>query len=266
MFVQKNMCRAVMGVALAVFFSFSVECFASAVVLHENGRLTVRAFDRPLEEILEGISSALDADIYVAEECRRDRITIDLVSVPVESALSRILRSLSYAALYEGSGSHQRISGLKVYPRGKAGAPVVLVRRGETQGGEVSREDNIPSRLPESTIGSSGAAAAPGTARRGPGHRGVFLPERPAITGSISIASVRAIEGLERERELHAEIRALEAQAAGAGDEDAREALNISLIEKIQEFHRIQKANRNAQAALRRLELFNAQKAGDTVQ
>jgi hypothetical protein len=241
------------------------DCFGAATVVYDSGRLTVHAVERPLEEVLEGISAALDADVYVAEECRSEPVTIELVSTPVEAALGRILRSVSYAVLYRDSESGPRISGLRVYPRGKAGSAVALVKRGEAIDG-ASMQGQSHHQSSGAGAGVSAAVSPGGVTRHGPGHSGISLPQRPVPTGIVSLASVKAMEGWESERALQEEIRALEVRAGNAGDEDAKEALTVSLMEKIQEFHQLQKTNRNTQAALRRIELFHAQKAAGVVQ
>lgn len=251
-------------VALVVFFMFTSHCLAALDVAYEDGRLTVRVSNQPLEVVLERISAVLDVDVYIADECRLEPLTINLEGVPVEAALGRILRAVSHAVLYTRTESGPRISTLKVYPKGSPGSPVSLVEKSGARGpadlAAVGQPEPSWVEAPESR------SAAVHGARQPPGHAGVFVPERPSSTGAVSIASVRALEGLERERVLHEEIRALEVEASNAGDPDAKEAYTIALIEKIQEFHKVQKANRNAQAALRRLELFHVQRAGGAVQ
>lgn len=253
--------QAVLIVAFAALFCLATPCFgATATVIYEDGRLTVRAFDRPLEEILQALSTELDAEIYVADECRYQFVTADVLSQPVDAALARVLNSVSYAATYRGSGDGARISGLKVFPKGKAGSPLTMVKRGD--GATVTGQSGA---IQPSATSPTGEASLP-SVRAGdmvpaPGTPGVLVPQKPELTGALTMANVKALEGLERERELHNEIRKLEAEAANAANDDAREALSVALREKIYEFQQLQKTNRNMQAALRRIELFEKQKA-----
>ncbi|HDR15785.1 MAG TPA: hypothetical protein ENN79_09955 [Desulfobacteraceae bacterium] len=183
---SKNKKSVLVFPALTVFILsvLVADCLGAEKMSFENGLLTFRAVQQPLEQVLEQISNTLGMDVYLAEECRKEMVTISLEAAPVEQALRRILRSVGYAVLYgEGeSGSH--ISELKVYPRGKAGV----------------------------AAGSTKLIAAPPKP---------FLPEP---------------------------------------------SLKESSVEKIQESPQSQKVDRSKRANLRRLELFQAQKAGNSVQ
>ena len=64
-----------------------------------------------------------------------------------------------------------------------------------------------------------------------------------------------------QERKAYEEITALKREIAETQSEEKQAALNIVLMEKLEKFEALQRANRNRIEALHRIELFNQTKA-----
>jgi hypothetical protein len=249
----------------ALLFMLLIEpawAMTKAKVSFEGGNLTVDAQKSPLFPLLESIAQAAGIHILVSKDLKPCDVTIRIEGQPIEGALKRILSSYSYVMIYENEGGAVRLSAVKVYPQGENPGTFVALG-GQDRGSDKGEAGPVMGDLrpkPESAVSSRTVTLA----SKGPGASGLLVPNqygRGAGEGLVAVTGKR-LEA--QERKAYDEITALKREIAETQGQEKQAALNIVLMEKLEKFEALQRANRNKIEALHRIELFNQNKEKET--
>jgi len=223
-----------------------------ADVNYSNGLLSVKAVKTPLLPVLKSIGKAAGVEILVSQDLKPGDISIEFVDEPIESALKRVLRGLSYAAVYFKEKDSWRMTALKVFPEGQYSGKMVSILA-QTGTSEMPVKDTeiktvlFPSGDEFRTYGKLGKG----------GH---LIPARSVPnTSDIAAADMNTPwfmlqKQLERkEARKYEELMLFERKVEAAQDPDRKEALAMAYADEVEKFYAMKKANLNKIEALKRI-------------
>ena len=222
-------------------------------VTFQDGRLSLSANDSSMMNVLESIARVSDLDIFVSEECTLGTISIELVRQPLEKAVKRILTNLNHVMIYREEQGTVRACAIKVFPKGSFGGELIPVHAGSGPGSGTAPgvAETAGGPAPEEAVAS---AALPPEA-----ESGVMVPSghvsKKDYLGAFSAMSARFEAG---EQDAFRELCELRARVAGTEDGEMKDALSSVLTKKLEEFHTLQRVNRNRVEALHRLSLVTS--------
>jgi hypothetical protein len=219
---------------------------------YAEGRLSVKAERSSLFSVLEAISTSTQIDIFVSTDLPPKDVTIEIVDLPLEDALKRVLRGVNYAAIYGKEGESWYIAALKLYPKGKYGGDVIPL---------YPKEAKAESRIPEETktvVISGGEEIATFGALE---ERGRLVPSRTVLKGEGS--SVRETGWfalkmqLERkEAEEYQRLQRERMRMEAAKDPERKQALAMAYADQLQKFQEMKAAHLSKIEAMKRIERF----------
>jgi hypothetical protein len=137
-----------------------------------NGRLTVRAGEAPLTEVLDRIAAQTGTKIVYQGPRPSPLVTVALENLPEPEALSRILEGLGLNHVFQMNANGTKVEMLIVAEAFGSG-PSMARSRGQRPMGVFQRGMLRPGRVEES---GSGEANAPGEEAPSPEDDGVFSP------------------------------------------------------------------------------------------
>jgi len=219
---------------------------------YSNGLLSIKAVKSPLLPVLESIGKATGIEIFVSRDLKPGDISIQFADEPLEDGLKRVLRGLSYAAVYSRDKDSWRMTALKVFPEGRYSGEMVSVLP-ETGNSEMLAKDTdtktvlFPSGDEFRTYGKLG-------------NGGHLIPARsipnisdPAAT-AMNAPWFQLQKQLERkETRKYEELMLLERKLEAAQDQDRKDALAMAYADEVEKFHAMKKANLNKIEALKRI-------------
>ena len=102
---------------------------ATAFVRIHDGRLTIRAQNESLGELLRLVARRTNVAITVAPGLEAASCSLAIVDVPLEEGLRRLVGAYDAFLFYAGAPKEPRLAGLWVFPRGqgRASAPLDTV-------------------------------------------------------------------------------------------------------------------------------------------
>jgi len=218
-------------------------------IRYSNGLLSVKAINRPLLSVLESIGKTADVEIFVSMDLKLGDISIQFADEPLEYALKRVLRGLSYAAVYSKDRDLWQITALKIYPKGKYEGELIPVFAGKGSSGNARKKDEET----KTVIVSSGSGQFVG-------QSGLLMP-KPYADEYKTVLMESFGKRLEiKEQKVFTEINSLKKRITLAENAEEREALNFVLMDKLAALEKMQRLNRNKLEAFHRIELFNKNK------
>ena len=243
---------------LCLLFILAAQASAEPVpeVTYKEDRLTLKAADAPLAPLLRSIAEAADIEIFVSKSVESARVTITIRREPLEPAMRRLLEPFNHMMMYGEKGGKVVLSSINVLSHGESGVPMKAVREMPGQPGTTKAGVSSPGiegrSIPVPEPPSPEAAAA--------GSQGVFVPRSYGSEHRQGMSAVMAKEFEIQEQTVFNEIAILKAEIQEAKDPDERDALNVVLMEKLEEFAGLQRSNQSRMESLHRMELFNQMK------
>jgi len=240
--------------SLMIFFSQLTAWGGKPEVGYAEGRLSVRADGTPLLSVLEAISKSTEIDILVSPELQGKDVTIEIVDVPLEDALKRVLRGINYAAIYGKEGDSWYITTLKLYPKGKYSGEVISVYPKEA-----SAEIREIGETKTVVVSSVGEVTTYGSLE----ETGRLVPSQTVLKGEgnsvrdtawFSLQMQQERKEMEEYRKLMREKMRMEATR----DPERRKALAMAYAEQLKKFEEMKAAHLNKIESLKRIEQFRA--------
>ena len=83
-----------------------------SVEFSDNGALTLIAESVPLETLLEKIQEQSSVEFEIPEKLLKQPISISFKSLPLDKAIRRLLRGVSYSCIFDSNGNIQKVVAL----------------------------------------------------------------------------------------------------------------------------------------------------------
>ena len=235
-----------------LFMLNTVQAEAMPEIGYSDGLLSVKAVKAPLLPVLELIGKATGIEVFVSRDLKPDNISIQLTDEPLEGAFKRILRGLSYAAVYSKNKDLWRMTALKVFPEGQYSGEMVsiLSEAGNSKTSVKNVETKMvlfPSVDEFQTYGK-------------PGRGGRLIPSRSVLnTSDLTTADLNApwfmlqMQFERKETQKYEELMLLERKLEAVQDQDRKDALAMAYADEVEKFYTMKKANLNKIEALKRI-------------
>ncbi len=237
---------------LAALFALAIPapCQAGEKLRVEStgNAITLEAEGVPLRTILARLAGEEQMTVYLAEKVQDRPVTIRLSGLPLEKVIAKLLADYSYLASFREDGGRQRITMLKVYPKGSFRgrlerlAPALAAGPGEDNASLTTRQKALPATrlsVPEAVVDLTPAATRPASRNGG--------KQEDPVT-----AAMRQDFAREQER-LFAEQLAIERRLAAATDPEERQALAMALAAQVEKLEQLKKAQINKLESFKRL-------------
>ena len=238
--------------AACFFMLNTAQASTGADVNYSNGLLSVKAVKTPLLPVLESIGKAAGVEILVSQDLKPADISIQFADEPLEDALKRVLRGLSYAAVYSKDRDSWRMTALKVFPEGRYSGEMVSILSQTGNSKKPAKGTEIKTVL----FPSGDEFRTYGKLGKG-GH---LIPARSVPnTSDIAAADLNAPwfmlqKQLERkEARKYEELMLFERKVEAAQDPDRKEAFAMAYADEVEKFYAMKKANLNKIEALKRI-------------
>ena len=242
----------VAGFFAAFLFILTAQAGDRPEVSYSDGLLSVKAVNAPFLPVLESIAKAAGVEIFVSRDLKPGDISIQFADEPLEEALKRVLRGLSYAAVYSKERDSWRMTALKVFPEGQYSGKMASLLS-QTGNSEMPMKDTdiktvlFPSGDEFRTYGKLGKG-------------GQLIPSRSVpVISNKTVADLNAPwfqlqKQLERkEAQKYEELMLFEKKLEAAQDPDRKDALAMAYADEVEKFYAMKKANLNKIEALKRI-------------
>jgi hypothetical protein len=236
----------------SLFILNTAQAGSGPEVNYSNGLLSVKAVKTPLLPVLESIGKAAGVEIFISKDIKPADISIQFADEPLEDALKRVLRGLSYAAVYSRDRESWRMTALKVFPEGRYSGEMVSILS-KTANSEMPAKDAeiktvlFPSGDEFRTYGKLGKG-------------GNLIPVRsvPVISDKTATALNAPWFQLQKQFERketrnYEELMLFERKLEAAQDPDRKEALAMAYADEVEKFHAMKKIHLNKIEALKRI-------------
>ena len=238
--------------AASLFILNTAQASSGPDVSYSDGLLSVKSVNAPFLPVLESIGKATGIEIFVSRDLKPGNISVQIIDEPLEDALKRMLRGLSYAAVYSKDMDSWRMTALKVFPEGQYSGEIVSLLS-QTGNSKMPMKDTdiktvlFPSGDEFQTYGKLGKG-------------GRLIPSR-----SVPVISDKAVVDLNapwfmlqkqlerKETRKYEELMLLERKLEAAQDPDRKDALAMAYADEVEKFYTMKKAHLNKIEALKRI-------------
>lgn len=254
--------RIKLAILITVTLSLFTPCILEAGVTpnksaltYQDGRITLKATQMPLLQVLEELSISTGVDISVSENLEPGVIDANFIDKPLEDAFKSILKGYNYAAIYSKKGSSWQITSLKIYPGGTYTGKVVPIlpetaKIKNADGGNAKKAVMVRSGEQFVTYGNLES-------------RGILIPSQTVpgdafTTPESGISPVFVLQkDLERkEAARYHELMLLREKLASARDPERRLALSQVYADEANKFKEMKVSHINRIEALKRIARF----------
>jgi len=236
---------------VCLFILNTAQAGARPEVNYSDGLLSVKAVKSPLLPLLKSISKAAAIEIFVSRDLNPGDISIQFADEPLEAGLKRMLRGLSYTAVYSRDRDSWRVTALKVFPEGKYSGEMVSILS------QTGNSEMLMKKAETKTVLFPSGDKFRTYGKLGKGGR--LIPARSVPNTSIAAADLNAPwfrlqKQLERkETRRYEELMLLERKHEAAQDPDRKDALAMAYADEVEKFHAMKKAHLNKIEALKRI-------------
>jgi type II secretory pathway component GspD/PulD (secretin) len=234
---------------------------SSSGIRFHDGRASVDASDASLFGLLGSLAGETEIGIFVSEDLKDARVTLQTPDLPLETVLKRLLRSHNYALVYQGDGSNRRIVELKVFPKGtytgtmQPLAPPPVARQGMGKDREIVM---VSSGQEIVTYGGlkDGGLLLPSWSEPGAGQ------SAEQVKNSRQFKVQKQFEAAEMT--MYQDLMLQKQRIESVQDPVRKEALIMAYAQEVETFYELKKANLNKSEALKRIDMFRSmQNAAD---
>lgn len=241
---------------LAAFFAFvAFALFASEArcqdlknkltVAADGSKISIRADNAPLSQVLARLVEISALDIYVAPSLKEVPVTVSFDKLPVEKAVGKLLRDFNFLASFKKVKGMDRLAVLKIYPKGTSSGNLVHIDTAKVE-----------------ELGGASVLSDGETVRENQAPEGTRMmlnsPETPAeakeATDSPFFAMQQQLE-VEKQRSLEEQIR-LQRLIRATNDPEKRKGLQMSYAEEIARVKKLEDSYTNKIESLKRQQEF----------
>jgi len=213
----------------------------------QGNHMTLVADGVPLRTILARLAGEERMTVYLAEEVQDRPVTVTLEDLTMEKIVAKLLRDYSYLVSLKEENGQQRITMLKVYPKGTFSGHLQKL---EPAVAAIPAAGEPKIANPPSRTTSQVSAPTPITDLTPP-------PPAPAdATGEDREDEVLAAmrrDFAREQQELFREQLAIERRLAAATDPAEREALAMALAAQVEKLKQLKTAQTNKLESFKRL-------------
>ena len=216
------------------------------VVKTAGGKVSLTAEEVPLRTILARLAGEEQMTVYLAEKVQDRPITIKLDGLPLEKVIAKLLADYSYLASFKEADGRQRITMLKVYPKGSFRGRLERLRpfpAATAEGGAVPLATSRP--LPPPTQLAAPEPVAELTPTASPG--GKTEQQEDPVTAAMRQDFAR------EQQKLFEEQLVIERRLAAATDPEERQALAMALAAQVEKLEELKKTQINKLESFKRL-------------
>ena len=223
------------------------------------GIASVDAHEASLFGLLGALAGKSEIGVFVSEDLKDTRVTLQTPDLPLEAVLKRLLRPYNYALVYQGNDEQRRIVELKVFPKGKYTGPLQSIA-------PTSAPSIVTGKDREMVMVSSGREIV---IYGGLADHGLLLPswsEPGAGHAAEQVANSRQFKVQKQleasEMTAYQNLMLQKQRIDSVEDPGKKEALIMAYAQEVDAFYDLKKANLNKVEALKRIDIFtNMQKA-----